>query len=220
MSTERVLAIAVFVTSVLLLLRLGPPAVQSWRIYAGTGPRRQQDATGRAPIPPAEVADRLALLSSVGYHRLGETRLDLPVGERFGWILAADDAESYAIVVAAPRAVGLTGTYSAWLDGTWLCTIHPRGQAVDRPGLQVRIVPSTLEEMVRLHRAGLERLGQVHGAPRPIATMADMLALDADYRTRFGGTRLRPTVARIVLPTIVLVALAVLSLALVLVSGR
>ena len=219
MSTERVLAIAVFVCSVILLLRLGPAAIRSWRIYSGTGQRRQEDATGQAPLVPPGVADRIAMLVDLGYHRLGETRLHLPVGERFAWIVAADDAESYAILVDAPRIGGLTGTYSAWLDGTWLCTIHPRGQAVDRPALQVRIVPSTLEEMVAVHRAGLDRLKQVHGAPRPIARMADMLALDADYRTRFGGTRLRPTVTRIVLPAIVLAVLAVLSLALV-VSAR
>lgn len=220
MSSERVLAIAVFVCSVFLLLRMGPAAIRSWRIYAGTGQRRQEDATGRSPLIPPAVADRAALLAGLGYRGLGETRLDLPVGERFAWIFAAGDAESYAILVDAPRIGGLTGVYSAWLDGTWLCTIHPRGQAVDRRDLQVRIVPSTLEEMVAVHRAGLERLKQVHGAPRPIARMADMLALDADYRTRFGGTRLRPTVARIIVPTIVLVVLSVLSLALVVVSPR
>ena len=220
MSAERALAIAVFACSVILLARLGPAAIMSWRIYAGTGRRRQEDATGRAPLVPPAVADRAALLAGSGYHRLGETRLDLPVGERFAWILAAGDAESYAILVDAPRIGGLTGTYSAWLDGTWLCTIHPRGQAVDRPGLQVRIVPSTLEEMVAVHRAGLERLKQVHGAPRPVAGMADMLALDADYRSRFGGTRLRPTLIRVVAPAVVVAAISVLSLALVVASAR
>lgn len=219
MSTERILALAVFLCAVLLLLRQGPAALHGWRIYAGTGRRRQQDATGRAPLPPPSVADRMAMLADLGYHRLGETSLDLPVGRRFAWILAADDAESYAILVDNPR-VTLSGVYSAWSDGTWLCAIHPRGQAVDRVGLQVRIVPTTLAEMVSIHRAGLERLKQVHGAPRPIATMADMLALDADYRTRFGGTRLRPTVTRIIAPAVLLAAIAALSLVLIVVSPR
>jgi hypothetical protein len=219
MSTERVLAIAVFVCSVLLLLRLGPAAIRSWRIYAGTGRRRQEDAAGRAPLIPPAVADRARLLEDLGYHRLGETRLLLPVGERFAWIVAADDAESYAILVDAPRIGGMTGIYSAWLDGTWLCTIHPRGQAVDRSALEVRIVPSTLQEAVTVQRAGLERLKQVHGAPRAIRTMHDMLALDADYRTRFGGSRLRPVTARIVIPALMVTLLAVLSLGLV-ISAR
>jgi hypothetical protein len=219
MSTERLLALAVFACSCLLLLRLGPGALRSWRIYAGTGQRRQEDATGRTPLLPVGVADRASLLAGLGYARLGETRLVLPVGERFGRIMAATDAESYAILVDAPRTGGLTGIYSAWLDGTWLATIHPRGQPADRQGLQVRIVPTTLDEAVAVHRTGLERLKGVHGSPRSIRVMADMLALDADYRMRFGGSRLRPLTMRIVIPAIIAAVVAALSLIL-LVIGR
>src|SRR5512140_1064909 len=218
MSAERFLALAVFVCSVLLLVRLGPAAIRGWRIYAGTGRRRQTDATGRAPNAPPGIVDRARLLADLGYRRLGETSLDLPVGERFAWIVAADDAESYGILVEAPRIGGMTGLYSAWLDGTWLCTIHPGGQGVDRSDLQVRIVPTTLEEAVTVQRAGLERLKAVHGAPRAIRTMNDMLALDADYRTRFGAVRLRPVTARIVMPGLAVALLAVLSLALVILA--
>jgi hypothetical protein len=98
--------------------------------------------------------------------------------------------------------------------------MRPRGQAFDRANIQVRIVASTLDEAVTVHRTGLERLKQVHGSPRPIRTMPDMLALDADYRTRFGGSRLRPLIVRIVLPAVIVAVLALLSLALVIVSGR
>ena len=220
MSPERALALAILVLSIILLARLGPAAVQAWRIYAGTGRRRQEDAAGRAPIASPSVADRIELLADVGYHRLGETRLVLPTGERFAWIVAADDAESYAIIVVGSGAAGPTGIYSAWLDGAWLCTIHPRGEAVDRPGFQVRIVSGTLAEAAQVHRVGLERLKAVHGAPRPIRSMADMLALDADYRMRFGGSRLRPRVIRIVLPAVVAGLAALLSLALLVAIPR
>ena len=212
MSTERVLALILFVSSGLLLVRLGPAAIRSWRIYAGTGQRRQEDAAGRAPAAPAGVSDRAALLTPLGYQRLGETRLMLPVGERFAWILAAADAESYAILVNAPASGGLTGIYSAWLDGTWLATMHPRGQAFDRQGLQVRIVTTTLDEAVAEHRAGLARLKATHGSPRSIRSMRDMLALDADYRTRFGGSRVRPITMRIVVPTLLVALIAIVSL--------
>jgi hypothetical protein len=219
MSVERILALGVFACSALLLLRLGPPAIRSWRIYAGTAQRRQEDAAGRAPVQPVGVADRARLLAPLGYQRLGETRLVLPVGERFGWIVAATDAESYGILVDAPAIGGLTGIYSAWIDGAWLATLHPRGQASDRQGLQVRIVSTTLEEAIAVHRQGVERLRQTHGSPRPIRTMADMLALDADYRERFGGSRVRPITMRIVLPTLLIAVIAILSLALVLTAN-
>jgi hypothetical protein len=217
-STERILAIAVFLGCVILLIRLGPSALRSWQVYRGIGERRQEDATGQTPIAPSAVADQMALLAGLGYHRLGETRLALPVGVRFAWILAADDSESYAMILDAPRIGGLSAIYSAWLDGTWLSTMHPRGQALDRPNLQVRVVQGTFDQFVEVHREGLDRLKQVHGAPRPVRTMPDMLALDADYRTRFGGTRLRPLMIRNVLPAILVAILAVLSLVLVVVT--
>ena len=211
MSTEKFLELAVFVGSLWLVLRFGPPAVRAWRVYNGTGRRRQQDAVGRAPLASPAVADRANALALLGYHRLGETRLALPNGERFAWIVAANDGESYAILVDSPRRDALTGIYSAWLDGTWLSTIHPRGEAFARENLRVEVVPGALDEAVTVHRAGLETLKTTHGAPRPIRTMPDMLVLDADYRVRFGGSRLRPIVFRVIMPAIVATVLALLS---------
>jgi hypothetical protein len=199
---DRIAALGLLVVSGLLVARLGPGAVGAWRIYAGTGQRRQRDATARAPSAPPGIVDRLALFEAEGYHLIGVTSLDLPVGERFAWIVAAEDAESYAILAGGFSRVSLSGIYSAWPDGTWLGTLHPTGQPADRPGLQVRIVTTTIADAVALHRTGLERLRAAHGAARSIRTIPDMLALDADYRERFGGSRLVPITLRIVVPAV------------------
>jgi hypothetical protein len=211
---ERILALTLAAGSLLLLLRSGPVAVRSWRIYAGTGQRRQRDARGRAPEAPPGVLDRQALLAENGYHPIGETSLVLPVGERFAWIMAADDADSYALLAGGTAGVPLTGIYSAWTDGTWLGTLHPIGTPSDRQGLQVRVVHTTLADAVAAHRAGLERLRSVHGSPRPVREMPDMLALDADYRERFGGSRLRPLTRRNIVPAVLWAGVLVLSLVL------
>jgi hypothetical protein len=216
MSTERLLALALLALSVALLARFAPGAIRGWRIYAGTGQRRQQDAAGRAPAMPPGVADRVALLAEAGYHRIGETSLALPGGERFAWIVAADDGESYAILAGGLSGTPLTGIYTAWPDGTWLGTMHPVGTPADRPGLQVRAVATTLADAVTTHRAGVARLRSSHGAPRQVRTMADMLAHDADYRARFGGSRLRPLTTRIVMPAVLAAGAVLLSLALLL----
>ena len=50
--------------------------------------------------------------------------------------------------------------------------------------------------------------------------MADMLALDADYRVRFGGSRLRSLTMRIVLPAVLAACLLALSLVLLVISFR
>ncbi len=214
MPIERVIAAAIFVLSAVLTARLGPSAVRAWRMYAGTGRRRQEDAAGRAPIASPGIVDRLDLLAGLGYHLIGQTRLELPVGERFGWIVAAADAESYAILAGSSSTIQLTGIYTAWPDGTWLGTLHPVGTPSDRGGRQVRIVPTTLADAVREHRAGVDRLRQVHGPPRTVRTMPDMLAHDDDYRTRFGGSRLRPITLRIVIPALIAGASLMLSLVL------
>jgi hypothetical protein len=213
-STERWVAVVLVVISGALLLRLGPGALTSWRIYRGTGGRRQEDAGPNAPPLPPNVADRLALLAAEGYHQIGVTRLSLPVGVRYAWIAAADDADSYAILAGAFSGTPLTGIYSAWSDGTWLGTLHPVGQATDRPNLHVRVVRTTLADAVETHREGLARLVAVHGSPRQIRSMPDMLALDADYRTRFGGSRLLPITLRIVLQAVAAAAIFVLALVL------
>jgi len=156
----------------------------------------------------------MALLSESGYHHIGETSLDLPGGRRFAWVMAADDGDSYAILAGGTVGVPLTGIYSAWADGTWLGTMHPTGTPSDRQGLQVRVVRTTLGDTVEVHRAGFERLRAVHGTPRQVRAMPDMLALDADYRERFGGSRLRPLVVRNIVPAILSAGGLVLALVL------
>ena len=220
MTIERAAALGIAVVSGLLVARLGPGAIRSWMIYSGTGKRRQMDASGQAPAAPPGVRDRMALLVESGYRHIGETRVDLPVGPRFAWIMAAANGDSYAIVAGGTGRVALTGLYSAWPDGMWLGTIHPMGNPTERAGLQVRVVTRTLDDAVETHRAGLERLRSVHGDPRAVRSMPDMLALDADYRERFGGSRLRPAAIRIAIPAVLAGCALALSLVLLAVSFR
>ena len=220
MPAERILALLLLFLAALMLARFGRPALKGWKIYSGTGTRRQKDATARQPFAPPDVADREALLAPLGYRRLGVTSLELPGGERFAWIDAAEDGDSYAIIVPERGPIGLTGIYSAWRDGMWLGTMHPRGEAADRPTLQMRSVSTTLADAVAGHREALARLREVHGDPRQIRTMADMLALDADYRVRFGGSRLRPLTMRILTPAILALAMLAAAVALLIVGPR
>jgi hypothetical protein len=220
MPVERVLVIVLIGLSAAMLVRFGRPAVTSWRIYAGTAQRRQKDATARVPFAPPDVAEREAQLAPLGYRRLGVTSLDLPVGERFAWILAAEDGDSYVIVVPRLGLTGLTGIYSAWHDGMWLCTYHPRGEPVELASMKVQTVSTSLEAAVTMHRAELERLRAEHGDPRPVHSMSQMLALDEDYRVRFGGSRLRPLTIRIITPAILAAAMFAAAIALLVVSPR
>jgi hypothetical protein len=157
-SIVTILALGLCLLALVLVVRLAPGAIRSWQIYAGTKHRHQEDAGARAPAIPRGVADRLAILAEAGYESIGVTRLELPVGARFAWIVAAADGGSYAILAGGLEGVPMTGIYSAWTDGTWLGTMHPRGTPLDRGGLQIRVVPTTLDATVAEHRLGLARL--------------------------------------------------------------
>jgi hypothetical protein len=213
MSVERLLAAGLLAVTAVLLARLLPHSVRVWQTYAGTSQRRQEDVTGSAPEPEQDTAERVAILGAIGYHQVGATRTVMPLGAAYGRIMAADDGASYAIVADTRRsAPGLTGIYTSWPDGTWVGTLHPFGDPLQQPGLQLSVISGSLEDAVTAHRAAIERMGQAHGAPRPVARMADVLGLDADYRQRFGGRELRPLVVRALAPTVGCLALMIISL--------
>lgn len=213
MSVERLVAAGLLAVTAVLLVRLLPHSARVWRTYAGTSERRQEDVTGSAPEPERDTAERIAILGGLGYRQVGATRTVMPLGAVYGRIMAADDGASYAIVADTLRSSpGLTGIYTSWPDGTWVGTLHPFGDPLQLPGLQLSVISGSLEEAVPAHRAAIERMRQAHGAPRPVARMADVLAMDADYRRRFGGRELRPLVVRALAPTVVCLTLMVISL--------
>ena len=135
----------------------------------------------------------------------------------FGTVLASDDGWAYALFADGRPEPGLTGFYSAWPDGTWLGTIHPRGDPLEIPGLSLRIETGTLPAAEAAHRDLLTRTAQRHGPPRLVRSLTDVFALDADYRTRFGGRELRPLLIRAVAPAAAALLLTLISVALVLV---
>ena len=53
MPLERIVALGLVIVSSILLGRLGPGAVRSWRIYAGTG-RRRTVTNPAKPLTPGE----------------------------------------------------------------------------------------------------------------------------------------------------------------------
>jgi hypothetical protein len=221
MTAERALALVMLVLSGLLLTRLAGPAWRVWRIYAGTRRRRQADAAGTAPLPPPAVGVRLDALVALGFERIGETFVDLPdVGRRFAWQVGAADHEAYATIVPSAVVGALTGIYSAWPDGTWLSTMHPIGETIDDGRLIVQRVPTTVEAAAAAHSARLTTLAAHHGRPRAVSSLSDVLALDAFYRSRYGGRTLARRTARLVAPALLGGALLVAALALLAVTAR
>jgi hypothetical protein len=220
MPIDRILLAVVLAISIVLLVLLAPAVRQTWQTYTGTRVRRQEDFTDQAPLPEPEEAERIDMLNALGYRRLGETVTRMPIGEEVARILVAADGRAYAMVLAGFDSVpGLTGFFSAWPDGTWVGTLHPRGDALEIAGLRLRVETGTLADAEASHRAAATHLVAEHGEPRRVRELADMLALDADYRTRFGGRELRSIVARSLAPAAFVLVVLVVALAL-LVAAR
>ncbi len=197
----------------MLFLGQLPHAIRVWLTYTGTGGRRQEDVTDRgAPEPDPDTLERIALLATLGYQPMGDTKVRLPSEDRFARILVDGNRESYAIVDSNTPSSGLAGFYTAWRDGTWIGTLHPFGDPHQRPGLELRVQSGTLGDAVSAHRLWVDRLRPDHGDPRPIERMSDVLALDGDYRERFGGRELRRSVIRALTPIAVALLASVVSL--------
>ena len=195
--------VALGFASVMLALVL-PGGVKAWLTYSGTATRRQQDASGRAPAPDPEVAERIATLEGLGYRRIGETWTATPGGSGFTYVLTSSDQETYALLAPSfGRPQGFTGLYTAWRDRQWLGTLHPTGNSYQTDGLRLRIEKGTLVAAEASHRAEVAAMSVRHGGRHRIAAIADVLARDADYRTRFGGRELRPLLLQALFPVAV-----------------
>ena len=214
MPLSRILELGFLTVSVAVVALFAPGAVRALRTHFGTGSRRQADATGRVPEEPdQDLIARIHILEGLGYRRLGETLTAIPGGAEPAWILVAEDAGSYAILVPGwASTTGLTGFYSAWPDGTWLGTLHPRGTPLVFRTLRLRIASASLGDAAAAHRVEAAQVASDHGTPVAVRTMADMLRLDADYRIRFGGRELRPLLVRALAPVAVGLVMTLLAL--------
>lgn len=212
MSTERLLALVGLVVALFLLARFGPTAWRSWRILSGVKRRRLADA-GPEPMPPPDMIHRiLHELVGQGFGRIGERWIQLPGRPvAFEWVLGEPSGEAYVVVV--PSAVlggGLVACYSSFDDGMWVQTNYPRGAVVQKPSFVSAFVDTGVADALAAHRRQVDALRARHGQPRRIHTMADTLRMDADYRTRHGGSTLRALTGRNVTPALGALALAVI----------
>ena len=158
--TERILALAGLVLSLLLLSRFGPPAWRAWQILAGVRKRRLADAGPLAIPPPPAVAQRLEELGALGFSRIGERSSGCPGRPiRYEWDVGEESAEGVrGRGAAGDRARTIVGFYSSFDDSTWVQTNFPRGSVVDRPGFQASFVTTSLTEALAAHRAAVARL--------------------------------------------------------------
>ena len=221
MSAERLLAVVGLIVSFLLLVRFGPAAWRAVRILGGVRRRRMADA-GPLEIPPPEaVAGHVPELTALGFRRIGERWLRLPgTPVRFEWVFGEPSGETYVVMLPSFALGGiLAACFTSWDDGTWVQTNYPRGAVVEREQLRAAVVATSLPDAIAAHRRTVDRYRGALGRPRAITTMADTLRMDADYRSRHGGSTLGVLTARVMAPAAGALVLVVV-FALILVVAR
>jgi len=217
---ERTLELAGLALAILLLLRFGPPASRAWRIYAGTKTRRLADAGPLEIVPPAPVAAVLEQLGTIGFSRIGERYVVLPSRGRVDeWTWRDETGSTYVSIVPSRYIGALMCAYSVFPDGLWLQTNFPRGETLDRPDHIARVVDSNPVDAIAAHRADIDRLRPAHGNPRLVRTMAESLRMDAEYRSRLGGSTLRRLTVNLMAPAFAAAGLAIIC-GLLLLLGR
>jgi hypothetical protein len=211
MVAQRTLELAGLGLSILLLLRFTPPAIRSWRIYAGVRKRRPVDAGPLSIAPPGAVAAILGELARLGFNRIGERSLRLPDGtSRFEWLVSDEPGTTYVAVVESRFLGALMACYSAFPDGAWAQTNFPRGEIINRRDYVARFVNTTVDDAVATHRQLIAAARAAHGVPRPVQTMADAQRMDDEYRTRHGGVTLRRLTFSTMTPALASAGLAVI----------
>lgn len=204
---ELVLRLVVLGPYLLMFVSL---ALNAWRMYVmyrDAPQTRPRDVSAEhRPVlvkrtPWAEELERL------GFQRLGEVELILPaIGlvaalirrtqRHTAWIFV--DAQQTTEAVLAERLVGFS---SRLRDGSYVETIYPRSDPINDQDLVITRVTSGVTDAYHRHRAVVAARISEHGAPRPIATMAEQAVHDSDYRIKHARRQLfRPLIIRGLVP--------------------
>jgi hypothetical protein len=212
-SPTRLVDLIFLVVFIVIAIKLVPSAYRALRIYATLGSRRLEDATSFAPAEPAAVAQLSDRLVELGFSRVGVRSAILPDGiRRFEWDLVDEPTTTYVAVIPVGGKTGAAmASYSAFADGAFVETTHPRGATVRRSNLDARPAGQTPEESIGLHRERVTAFAADHGPPLTNRSMADLLVRDDTYRRIHGGAVIRRDVYTLVtLAALVVVAAAAL----------
>lgn len=180
----------VLVICVVALLFAGLTGAVALLIYLTVRNRRPEDVSAEQIEPPAPAQPLVDALVELGFRRLGESRTRLPLPGVTGttWILVDGAGTTQAEIVAHPPMLALTSVYS---DEAVVETGYPLGERIDTPRFRAHVVGSGVAEAYQHHLAQAADFGATHGAPQPIASMADYAQWDRSYRLNHAQRKMR-----------------------------
>lgn len=193
------------------------------QMYVGAPTRRPIDVSDRRPRVALAALPWTSELMPLGFVRLGEATLRTPPIGLLNAVLRRSEqhvvwyfVDHQRTTLAEVPDVGvLVSLLSRLADGSFVLTMQPVGEDIDRPDLRVSQVRSSVADAYAEHRRQVQLRAVASGEPRAIATMDDYLAIDADYRQRHSRRVLRRLVVTRSLVPLSLMIIVLLLFALV-----
>jgi len=193
---ERMMELALWLVLVgVALYWLGMAAFSGWATILAyrSAPRRRAEDISHLQLPlPPHAQSFGQVLADVGFHRLGETKIKLPLASfpRPTWVLVDHEGTTQAEIIAAGHAVALLFV-TAFDDETFVETAFPWGEQIEEPSFCSRTVTSSTEEAYRYHRRQVAEWRAEHGTPQPIVDMTGFLRWDTLYRERYSRRKMQ-----------------------------
>lgn len=197
------------------------PVWRQWRVYEGASKRRMSDASSSGWRPSPDMAPLIGELGRLGFSRLGEAQVRIegvravslatttrPTASpttssevHTTFVLVDAEGTVTAEVVQVPRMAVFVGFTSTFGDGSCVETQYPLGELIEDVDFYSGHSRQSVSRAYEQQRTVIARWRVRHGAPRVVATMAEMLAANALYRERFSKRKLRgPFLRRNLLP--------------------
>lgn len=159
-------------------------------IYLGVPKRRPTDASHLNLEPPANSLASVDKLKSLGFHRLGEITLRMPLAMSPGptWIFVNDMATILAEIVEISPGAFFTTVFS---DGSVVETGYPQGEDIATTDFLSQTVTTNIDNAYQQHLQSVDEFKEQHGEPQAINTIQDYLLWDGLYRTRHAQRKMR-----------------------------
>ncbi len=159
-------------------------------IYMGVPKRRPSDASHLNLTPPANSQTSVEKLISLGFHRLGETYLRMPLAMSPGptWIFVNEQANILAEIVEISPGAYFTTVFS---DGSVVETGYPQGEDISTTDFLSQTVTTNIDNAYQLHLQCVDEFKTHHGEPQAVKNIQDYLLWDGLYRTRHAQRKMR-----------------------------
>lgn len=170
-----------------LVINMGRQGLVGLQISRGAKNRRSVDGSSLQLAPPAETKEMITALTSLEFHRLGESQVKLPENKLVTvWVLVNSDE-----TVQAETVYDRISFSSFFQEDVLLVTDYPTGEHIEIPKYQSHFIAGSINDAYRYHLEQVEIFTRKYGNPHKIQSMHDYLHWETMGRVNYGDIKLK-----------------------------